>query len=110
MPRVRGCHPSRMGPVQLERDAAPCDLVERVEHFVARTTFESVRGLKEREFQDRVESTLYRLNRFVSTQLVRAMLCQTGESLDLGAILTKGGILLVCLSTEGTKIAEEDAS
>lgn len=97
--------------LHLVRDpSARRELTDQVEHFVARTTFQSARSLQEREFQDRVESTLYRINRFVSTQLVRAMLCQTGETLDLGHVLDKGSILLVCLSTEGTKVAEEDAT
>jgi hypothetical protein len=85
------------------------ELMAEVEHFVARTTFQSARNLQEREFQDRVESTLYRINRFLSTQLLRAMLCQTGESLDFSRVLSKGGVVLACLSTEGTKVAEEDA-
>ena len=85
------------------------DLVAEVEHFVARTTFETASHLKEREFQERTESTLYRLNRFLSTQLLRAMLCQTGASLDFSDVLDTGGVVLACLSTEGTKVAEEDA-
>lgn len=97
--------------LHLVRDpAARRELTDQVEHFVARTTFQSARSLHERDFQDRVESTLYRINRFLSTQLVRAMLCQTGETLDLSRVLDEGAILLVCLSTEGTKVAEEDAA
>jgi len=81
-----------------------------VQHVVARTTLQSAGQLKEREFQDRVESTLYRVNRFLSTQLLRATLCQGGESLDLAQVLEQGSIVLANLSVEGTKIADEDAA
>jgi hypothetical protein len=49
-----------------------------VKHLVARTTLQSASRLRESEFQERVESTLYRVNRFLSTQLMRATLCQSG--------------------------------
>jgi hypothetical protein len=81
-----------------------------VEHVVARATLDSARRLRETEFQDRVESTLYRINRFLSTQIMRASLCQTGASLDMSRVLEEGSILLVTTSTEGTQVAEEDAT
>jgi hypothetical protein len=85
-------------------------IVDDVQHLVARTTLKSAQRLREPEFQDRVESTLYRINRFLGTALMRATLCQTGASLDLDRVLADGSILLVTTSTEGTQIAEEDAA
>lgn len=97
--------------MQMIRDPqARALLAPEVEHFVAKSTFQSVQHLREREFQERVESTLYRINRFLSTQLMRAMLCQTGNTLDLSEVLEKGSILLVRLSPEGARVSDEDAA
>lgn len=85
-------------------------VADEVRHVVARMTLQSAARLKEDQFQDRVESTMNRVNRFLSTQLLRATICQTGESLDLAAVLEHGSILLANLSVEGTKIAHEDAA
>src|SRR4051812_28510909 len=94
--------------MQVVRNSELRGLIARdVQHMVARTTLQAAAQLRESEFQDRVESTLNRVNRFPSTQLLRATLCQSGESLDLGRLLDQGGILLANLSVEGTKIADE---
>lgn len=85
-------------------------LADEVKHAAARSTLRTTQALRETEFQDRVESTLYRLNRFLATQLVRAVICQSGESLDLSAVLDSGSLLLANLSVEGTKVADEDAA
>lgn len=81
-----------------------------VQDIVVRGVLQSVQELREREFQDRVESTLYRINRFLSGQILRATFCQTGESLDLTNVITEGKILLANLSVEGTNIHSEDAA
>lgn len=82
-----------------------------VRHLVARSNLQSVVRLREEQFQERVESTLYRVNRFLSSQLMRATLCaRAGASLDLSAVLDEGKILLANLSVEGTKVAQEDAA
>ena len=84
-------------------------IANSVEHIVARTALLSAERLKETEFQDRVESTLNRINRFLGTALLRATLCQSGASLDMGTVLEQGSIVLVTTSTAGGHITEEDA-
>lgn len=85
-------------------------ICHEVQDFVVRSVIQSVEHVREKEFQERVESTLYRINRFLSGQVLRATFCQKGESLDLGQVLDQGKIVLVNLSVEGTNIHAEDAA
>lgn len=85
-------------------------ITREIQDFVVRSVIQSVEHIREKEFQERVESTLYRINRFLSGQVLRATFCQKGASLDLGEVLDQGKILLVNLSVEGTNIHAEDAA
>lgn len=81
-----------------------------VEDVVARAVWEASAHLKENEFQAEVESMMNRLRRFLSTQVIRASLCQPDVSLDLSNVIEKGQILLVSLATAGGQISDEDAT
>ena len=85
-------------------------LAARVQDPVARSVWQMSGSLREAEFQEQLGSTVNRLVKFLSCQVVRASLCQTGLSLDLAAAIRSGSILLVNLSTEGSRIDAEDAA
>jgi hypothetical protein len=81
-----------------------------LEHQASRATLLNAQALGEKGFQETMQSMMYRVNAFLSTQVIEATLCsRTGQSLDLEEVLQKGKILLVCLSTAGGNIATEDA-
>jgi hypothetical protein len=80
-----------------------------VKGFASRRTWEIAETLRPWEFHEEVASTFNRLLRFLDNQVIRASLCQPGESLDLGAAIAKGSIILVCLATGGTQVDAEDA-
>ncbi len=67
------------------------------------------RHLKPNEFDEKVSSTINRLQRFLRNEHIRCILGQPGESLDLGQVLNQGSIILVNLSLERAKISKEDA-
>ena len=81
----------------------------RVEDAASRMVWGAAGQMKEAEFQEQVESTVNRVMKFLATQVMRATLCQSGPSLDLGQVLEAGSIVLVSLATEGTQLDEEDA-
>lgn len=85
-------------------------LTSGIEDTFARTVWESAAQLRPGDFQEEVSSTMNRLMKFLSTQVIRASLCQTEPSLDLGRVLEKGSIVLVSLATAGGRIDEEDAA
>lgn len=87
------------------RQAMTADL----KNFVARTVWDIAGTLRPAEFHEEVSSTINRLLRFLGNQTMRAMLCQTGPSLDLGEAIEQGSIILVSLATAGTQIDDEDA-
>lgn len=80
-----------------------------VKNFVTRTVWDMTADLRPAEFQEEVSSTMNRLMRFLGNQTMRAMLCQTGPSLDLGEAIERGSIILVSMATAGTQIDDEDA-
>lgn len=84
-------------------------MTSHIEDLVLRSIWESAPA-KESDFQEVVESTVNRVRRFLSRRVMRATLGQNDVSLDLGAALEEGQIILVCIATEGAKIDEEDAN
>jgi hypothetical protein len=85
-------------------------MTAKVENSMARAVWESSRQLREPQFQEQVESTVNRIRKFLRTQVMRAMLCQAGATLDLGDVLDRGAIVLVNLASEGAQIDEEDGA
>lgn len=82
-----------------------------LESFVARITLENASGRGERGFHEMMQSMMLRINAFLTCQVLRATLCtKTGQTLDMAEVLEKGKILLVCLSTAGDRVAQEDAA
>lgn len=57
-----------------------------------------------------VESTLNRVNHFLSNPHIERMVSQTGESFDFLTAMEKGAIVLVNLATKGNEISQSDAS
>lgn len=66
-------------------------------------------GKYPKDFDEKLTSTLNRVQRLTGPQVMRATLGQQGPSLDLLEALNKGQIILVNLSTEGGLIDQEDA-
>ncbi len=85
-------------------------LALRVEDAMAKSVWIVASKLTEAAFQEELESTMNRLGRFLSTQALRLAFSQSDVSLDMRSALAQGHIVLAALSTEGSKIAEEDAA
>ncbi len=62
-----------------------------------------------RDLESQIGSTVSRLQRFIRNQTMRAMFGRPEASLDLGAALKEGHIILVNLATEHAKISRENA-
>jgi len=65
--------------------------------------------LSAKDFESQIGSTVNRLQRFIRNQTMRAMFGQPIVSLDLGAALEEGAIILVSLATERAKVSKENA-
>lgn len=66
--------------------------------------------LSPRDFDAQISSTVNRFHSFLHNEKLRLMFGQNGASLDLGKALEEGSIILVNLSTEGARVAEEDSA
>jgi hypothetical protein len=84
-------------------------MTAKVEDLVAQMVWKTAPS-KEDAFQEMVESVVSRLMKFLSTQVVRACLCQSEVSLDLSEALDQGSIILVSLSRQDATFDEEDAA
>lgn len=62
------------------------------------------------KFQEQVESTQNRLNRFLRSPYLRATFGQTEASLDLRRAIDEGWIILVSLASEKGRVTPENAS
>jgi hypothetical protein len=80
----------------------------RVDHEMAKHAWQSADRNK-KNFETEITSTINRFMRLLGPQVMRATLGQPDVSLDLGAALEEGQIVLVNLSTEGGLIDDEDA-
>ncbi len=85
-------------------------IVEQIKHPTARMTFERAAHQKEADVFNETESSWNKVEAFIRTSVMRAMLCQVGDSLDFGKVLREGSIVLINLSTAGSLITEEDAN
>jgi hypothetical protein len=84
-------------------------VIPKIQDTLTRRIWEGSMLLNEAAFQEQIESTVNRIRRLLSSQVMRAMLCQTKASLDLGNALDEGSIILVSLATEGGHVDEQDA-
>ncbi len=66
--------------------------------------------LSPKDFNTQFSSTVNRFYNFLDTEKLRLMFGQNGASLDLGAALADGQIIIANLSTESARVSEEDAS
>jgi hypothetical protein len=86
-------------------------LAERLpERAIATRDWLLADAFKPNEMEDQIGSTVNRLRRFLETHLLRQMFGQKGPSLDLGAALREGHIVLVSLATEGNLVSDENAA
>ena len=65
--------------------------------------------LSAKDFDAQLGSTINRLQRFLRNQSLRSMFGQPDVSLDLGAALEDGAIILVSLATERAKVSKQNA-
>jgi hypothetical protein len=65
--------------------------------------------LNAKDFESQIGSTVNRLRRFLGTQAMRSMFGQPRVSLDLGAALEEGQIIIVSLATERAKVSKQNA-
>src|SRR5579884_3255852 len=75
----------------------------------ARQDWQFANTLSPRDFEAQIGSTINRLHRFIRNQTMRTTFGIPDVSLDLGAALEEGHIVLVSLATERAKISKENA-
>jgi hypothetical protein len=85
-------------------------LARRVEDAMAKSVWMAAGNMREADFLVELESTVNRLGRFLSTRVLQLAFSQNDVSLDMLAAMERGHIVLACLATEGSRIAEEDAA
>lgn len=84
-------------------------LTTRLRNPAARREWEDLNGMRPREFEDRFMSVNNRLNRFVRSPGVRAVVGRTARVIDTRAFMDAGGILLCDLSMGRNQLPLEDA-
>ena len=85
-------------------------MTDKLASSTMKQDWEYANSLTPKDFEAQISSTVNRLHRFLSTQLIRQMLGQSGASLDLGQAMAEGHIILVSLATKGGRVSDEDAS
>jgi len=75
----------------------------------ARQDWQFANTLTPRDFEAQIGSTVNRLQRFIRNQTMRATFGMPEVSLDLGAALEEGHIILVSLATERARVSKENA-
>jgi hypothetical protein len=80
-----------------------------LEDEVTRESLKRMNTLRTADYNAEVGSTLNRFQRLLGNNLLKATFGQPDISLDLGAALEEGHILLVSLATEGGTVSPEDA-
>jgi hypothetical protein len=75
----------------------------------AQRDWEMAARLSVRDFENEVSSTINRLQRFLRNDQLRTMFGQQEVSLDLGAAIDEGAIVLVSLATERARISRENS-
>ncbi len=96
--------------ILMERRPTPLKvaLTEKVSDRHVREDWHFLNSLKPEKAEEFFESTVNRLRRFIANPLMRAMLGQDGESLDLRKALDEGHIILVSLARGEGKASAED--
>jgi hypothetical protein len=84
-------------------------LAEAIEDEVTRESLKRINTLRTADYNAEVVSTLNRFQRLLGNNLLKATFGQPDISLDLGAALEEGHIILVSLATEGGTVSPEDA-
>lgn len=84
-------------------------LTERLRDAGYRREWEDLNGMKPREFEERFMSVQNRMNKFVRSPAVRAVLGRRERVFDSRAFMDGGGVLLCNLSTGGHRLPQEDA-
>lgn len=84
-------------------------LTERLRDAGYRREWEDLNGMRPREFEERFMSVQNRLNKFVRSPAVRAVLGRNERVFDGRAFMDGGGVLLCNLSTGGYRLPQEDA-
>jgi hypothetical protein len=84
-------------------------LAQTIEDEFTRANLERINTLRTADYNAEVASTLNRFQRLLGNNVLRATFGQPDVSLDLGAALEQGHIILVSLATEGGKVSPEDA-
>jgi len=87
------------------RQALTADLKDQM----ARRDWRLVNSLKPKEFEEYIESTVNRLERFIRNENLRTIFGQPDVSLDLGTAIDVGSIILVCVSREKARIHGQEA-
>ena len=85
-------------------------LALKVEDVFAKSVWTVAGKMTEASFQEELESTMNRLGRFLATQVLRLAFSQSDVSIDMRVALEKGHIVLASLSTEKSRIAQDDAA
>ena len=84
-------------------------LARAIEDDFTRASLERMNTLRTADYNAEVGSTLNRFQRLLGNNLLKATFGQPDISLDLGAALEEGHIILVSLATEGGNVSPEDA-
>jgi hypothetical protein len=84
-------------------------LAQAIEDEVTRESLKRINTLRTADYNAEVVSTLNRFQRLLGNNLLKATFGQPDISLDLGAALEQGHIILVSLATEGGTVSPEDA-
>jgi hypothetical protein len=84
-------------------------LAEATPDEVTRESLKRINILRPADYNAEIGSTLNRFQRLIGNNLLKAMFGQPDISLDLGAALEEGHILLVSLATKGGAVSSEDA-
>lgn len=87
------------------RNALTADLKDRP----VRQDWQFADTLNAKDFEAQIGSTVNRLQRFIRNRTMRSIFGLSTSSLDLGAVLEEGAIVLINLATERAKVSKENA-
>lgn len=76
---------------------------------IARDDWDRANALRPQDFEEQIGSTVNRLRRFLCNEVLRCVFGQSSASLDLGAAIDEGAIVLVSLARERGRVSKEDA-
>lgn len=82
-------------------------MAERISEPSTRAFWNEVSRANERDFLTKLESTANRFAPLLENRTLRAMLGQSGQSLDLKTAISEGYIILACVSQQGGQLDEK---